>query len=126
MTAEQRARRNDLGLASPPATITRMEGGATADFFDSDDALSLRVPGRVECEAIRLEFSGQTPALRAFLNNLAAMTRPMIVRRIEVEPMAVEASEAGLPVPLVARAISKFSVEVEDIELLPAPERSTP
>ena len=89
------------------------------------------MPGRVESEAFRLEFTGQTAVLRAFLNSLAALPRPVIVRRVEVEPLTAEsgastAPVAGAPVPLVAQNLSKFAVVVECVELLPAPERSAP
>lgn len=134
LTAAQREQRNrpapaGTTLASPAAGA--VGGGVPADFFAFDTADSLRVPGRVESEAFRLEFTGQTPALRAFLNSLAVLPLPVIVRRVEVEPLATEsaalsAPAAGAPVPLVTQNLSKFAVVVECVELLPAPERSAP
>lgn len=134
LTAAQRAQRNQPAPAAvtavnPPAGVTG--GGVPADFFEFDGATSLRVPGQVESEAFRLEFTGQTPALRAFLNSLAALPLPVIVRRVEVEPLTTESAapavpEAGAPVPLVTQNLSKFAVVVECVELLPAPERSAP
>ncbi len=134
LTAARREQRNQPAqsgatAANPPAGAAG--GGSPADFFDFDGADSLRVPGRVESEAFRLEFTGQTAVLRAFLNSLAALPRPVIVRRVEVEPLTAEsgasaARGAGAPVPLVAQNLSKFAVVVECVELLPAPERSAP
>lgn len=134
LTAAQREQHNQpvqpgTMAANPSAATTG--GGVPGDFFDFDAANSLREPGRVESEAFRLEFTGQTPALRAFLNSVAALPLPVIVRRVEVEPLstepvAVAAPEAGAAVPLVTQNLSKFAVIVECVELLPAPERSTP
>jgi hypothetical protein len=130
LTAAQRAQRNQPAQAGAPVPSAAAGGSAAADFFEFDSLNSLRVPGRVESEAFRFEFTGQTPALRAFLNSIATLPLPVIVRRVEVEPLAVEtaasAPAAGAPVPLVTQNLSKFAVVVECVELLPAPERSTP
>ena len=69
--------------------------------------------------------------MRAFLNSVAALPLPIIVRRVEVEPLTAETvvpapQAAGAPVPLVAQNISKFAVVVEYVELLPASERAVP
>lgn len=125
LTAAQRARRNTPGEPAPPGA------GQGADFFELEAQSSVRVPGRVESEAFRLEFTGQTPALRTFLNSLATAPVPVIVRRVEVERLPTELSPgtapvAGAPVPLVAQNLSKFAVVVECVELLPAPDRPTP
>jgi hypothetical protein len=130
LTAARREQRNQPAQAGA-AVANPAGGGASGDFFDFDTANSLRVPGQVESEAFRLEFTGQTPALRAFLNSLAALPLPVIVRRVEVEPLTSEsaaaaASEPGAPVPLVTQNLSKFAVVVECVELLPSPERSAP
>ena len=129
LTSVQRAQRNQ------PSPIGAISGAALAstgiqpgDFFGFDPQLSLRVPGRVEGDAFRLEFTGQTPALRTFLNSLANFKLPVIVRSVEVEPLTAEspsagAPPAGAPVPLVTQNLSKFSVVVELIEPLPAAEK---
>ena len=132
LTAAQRAQRNQpgpTGVAAGAALIG--SGGQAADFFDLDALSSLRLPGRIESESFRFEFTGQTPALRAFLNSLATGPLPVIVRRVEVERLTTETSStaippAGAPVPLVSQNLSKFAVVVECVELLPAPEPSTP
>ncbi len=92
--------------------------GSAEDFFELARPLSLREPGQVEGEAFRLEFTGQTAALRNFLNSLASFRQPVVVRSVEVEPLAVAAPSVasvtpGLPVPLVKPGLSKFTVVVE-------------
>jgi hypothetical protein len=132
LTTAQRMQRNQAG---PPETVAPAGGVSAGDFFDWSGPYSLRVPGRVESEAFRLEFTGQTNALRAFLNSVAAFPRPVIVRRIEVEPVASQSyadlqaaanAPIGAPVPLVTQNLSKFAVVVECVELLAAPEQSPP
>lgn len=126
------AQRNSAGQPDGPGGTAPPDGdGAGSDFFAWDARDSLRLPGRIESDAFRLEFTGQTPALRAWLNSLASAPMPVIVRRVEVErlttePPAAVAAAAGAPVPLVARNFSKFTVVVECAELLPAPEAATP
>lgn len=132
LTAAQRARRNQPGPAGMPAGASPAGGGGlVADYFEFDAQGSLRLSGRIESEVFRLEFTGQTPALRAFLNSLASGPLPAIVRRVEVERLTAETSATaslptGAPVPLVAQNFSKFAVVVECVELLAAPETSTP
>ena len=130
-TAAQRAQRNQSDQSAPAADNVVASAAAAGDFFEFPARNSLRVPGRVESEVFRLEFTGQTPALRAFLNNLANFPIPVVVRRVEVEPLLAESTSAvatpavGAPVPLVAQNLSKFAVVVECVELLAA-ERPAP
>lgn len=132
LTAAQRAQRNQPGPTRGSAGVAPASGGGlAADYFAFDAQSSLRLPGRIESEAFRFEFTGQTPALRTFLNGLASGPMPAIVRRVEVERLTAEASASatlvtGAPVPLVAQNLSKFAVVVECVELLSAPETSTP
>jgi hypothetical protein len=123
------------------------------DYFAPDPRLSASAPGAVEVTAFRLVFTGQTAALRAFLNKLAGFELPVIVRSVEVEPAASEdeitavAAEENAPpaaratppasvvltasapakakppavAPLVPKALSRFTVIVEFIDLLPPP-----
>ena len=133
LTAAQHARRNQPaqpGAATPAAPAG--PSGAPADFFDFEGQMSVRVPGRVDSDAFRLEFTGQTPALRAFLNSLAAFRLPVIVRSVEVEPLTAEAPPvdpaapppaAGAPVPLVSQNLSRFAVVVEFVVLPATPEK---
>ena len=116
------------------------------DYFDLDPRLSAHVPGSVEVTAYRLVFTGQTAALRAFLNKLAAFELPVIVRAVEVEPASGEDAASAIAVPeevapppasivltasapvkpkppavapLVPKTLSKFTVIVEFIDLVP-------
>ena len=97
-------------------------GDRQQDYFDPDPRLSLRLPGRWESDAFRYVFTGQTPALRTFLNRLAAFRLPAIVRSVEAEPVKADAAPpdptdrltaTGSPVPLVSRNLTRFSVVVE-------------
>ena len=129
LTAAQRAQRHQPGPG--PGTAPASGGGPTPDFFEFEAQSSLRRPGRIESDAFRFEFTGQTPALRAFLNSLATGPLPVIVRRVEVERLTTETSStaqlpADGPVPLVVQNLSKFAVLVECVELLPAPEPTSP
>lgn len=56
------------------------------DYFAIDPRASARVPGFVDTEAFRVVFTGQTAALRTFLNRLASFELPVLVREVEVEP----------------------------------------
>jgi hypothetical protein len=103
----------------------------SADLFEPDSRLRLHAPGLVDGELYRVEFTGQTQTLRAFLNALVALPLPLFVRAVEVEPdaiapVAADAStrlaplpSASSPVPLVARNFSKFVVVFECIEIAP-------
>lgn len=124
--AQRAARRQPLTPDSTAAApVVPRAGGEAKDFFEPDPQLRLRVPGLVETEAFRLEFTGQTQTLRAFLNELAAFKLPLVVRSVEVTALAPETAplerKVGEPVPLVAQNFSKFAVVVEFVELPPAP-----
>jgi hypothetical protein len=90
------------------------------DFFELPATLALRQLGVIEGEAFRLEFTGETEALRNFLNSLATFRRPIVVRSVEVEPfagpnLAAPTRITGSPIPLVTQRVSKFVVTVEYI-----------
>ena len=138
LTAAQRITRQaspaaGAGHSNVPPPPAPRKGEVPADFFEPDGRLSLRQPGIVATEAFRFEFTGQTPALRAFLNSLATFKVPLIVRSVTVEslhansPAADEPIPSGelapvAPVPLVAQNLSKFTVVVESVELIePSP-----
>jgi hypothetical protein len=110
--------------AQPPGTgATRLAG---EDYFVPEPAVSLRREGLVETEALRLEFTGQTSTLRAFLGGLADLREPAVVRSVEVEPVpspGVRRTAAGgdAPVPVVRHSLSKFAVTVEFIQLADSP-----
>lgn len=120
--AAQRSGRNP----APASAEAAATGGRSDDFFDFDPALAARVPGQVDSDAFRLEFTGRTSALREFLNTLAGGRPPVIIRSVEVEPLADEtpgnepAAATGAPMPLVAQNHSRFAVVVEAIRLVDA------
>lgn len=100
------------------------------DLFTLDPNLSLRQPGLVETEPVRLEFTGQTSTLRTFLNGLAGLRSPVVVRSVEVEPLppaggmrpvAVEAAQ-----PVVRQTLSRFAVTLEFILLAAVPGNPAP
>ena len=113
LTAAQHAARNQPPQpGAVPVASAIGTGGQPADFFEFDNQMTVRVPGRVDSDAFRLEFTGQTQTLRAFLNSLASFKLPLIVRSVEVQPLATEAPPvdpaaappaAGAPVPLVSQ-----------------------
>jgi hypothetical protein len=136
LTETQRVSRNQPPEPGAPAQARPpIAAGQAADYFELAPGLSIRVPGRVDSDAFRVEFTGQTPTLRAVLNSLAAFKLPCVVRSVEVQPIAsddtpAEASETvlapGAPVPLVTQNLSKFAVVVEFVELVPVPAASHP
>jgi hypothetical protein len=127
LTDAQRAARR--ANTSESASASARTAGQLADFFEPDARLRLTAPGLADGELYRVEFIGQTQALRAFLNAVAASPLPLFVRAVEVEPetaannadAAAAPTAASNPVPLVLQNFSKFAVVVECVEVLPAP-----
>jgi hypothetical protein len=162
LTKQEKKMREEARLAAeaggqPDASleITMPEG---PDYFQIDSRASARVPGFVDANAFRFVFTGQTAALRQFLNRLAGFELPVLVREVEVDvasgeeaaastdetPASSEASPAApasvvlsldpaapkpppkkaptrvsTATPIVSKALSKFTVTVEFIELVP-------
>lgn len=103
-----------------PTAVT----GDAADFFAWDSARSLRRPGVLDAAAFRVEFTGRTPALRAFLGRLADARVPLVVRNVEVTPVVADpeaptASGDGT-VTVVSTGWSRFVVIVEHLAAAPA------
>lgn len=129
LTESQRAARRRA-----PGTVPADDepaAGQQADFFEPAGRLRLQAPGLAEGELYRLEFTGQTQVLRAFLNGLATSPLPLIVRAVEVEPAETEPVEpdAALPeaiVPVVSRNLCKFAVVVQCVDAPPASLESSP
>jgi hypothetical protein len=94
--AERKARADALAANNgqpPDANSAPLPGSNEPDgpdFFEINSRMSARVPGYVDTTAFRLVFTGQTAALRSFLNKLASFELPVLVREVEVEPTAAE------------------------------------
>ena len=108
---------------APDGHNESIAGGAgknAADYFELDSRISLRVPGVVETTAFRLAFTGHTAVLRNWLNRLAKFDLPVVVRAIEVAPAEATPSRpvSATPTstPLVAPALSRFTVTVEYLD----------
>jgi hypothetical protein len=122
------------GKLQPPPV-----GPLAPDLFVMDSRLSLRVPGATGAMAFRLVFIGSTVTLRAFLNRLAGLELPVVVRCVEAEPaegpglvqvepvasdpksIVLAAESAGgvtdSAVPVVMPVLSRFTVTVQFIDL---------
>ena len=79
-------------IASDPAGIQAVErellkvtAAEKSSGFEINPAISARVPGAIDTLAFRVTFTGYTPALRKFLNNLAQFDLPIVVRSVEVD-----------------------------------------
>ena len=81
---------------------------APEDFFALDTRLEPRLIGQIEGRAIELEFTGQTPVLRTFLNSLATAPELLLVRSVKVEPVPENTKLPGRD--------SKFSVVVQHVK----------
>ncbi|MSU24933.1 MAG: hypothetical protein EXS32_14060 [Opitutus sp.] len=97
------------GAPADPVAATPPEG---PDYFVMDPRASARVPGYVDSTAFRLVFTGQTAALRTFLNQLASFDLPVLVREVEVEvatgedvTVAVAAEETAVVEPAAASVV---------------------
>ncbi len=85
------------------------EGGAPAepsepaevpegpDFIVIHPGATARVPGYVETLPFQLVFTGQTAALRNFLNRLAAFDLPVVVREVEVDAATTDETAVSSP-----------------------------
>lgn len=155
------------GQTPDPTAIPEVALPEGPDYFQIDPRASKRVLGYVDTEAYRVVFTGQTGALRAFLNRLASFELPVLVCEVEVEPataedLAVETTNEETPAanetpqaptapsvvlsvdpaeptkkapapkaaprrgpvltPIVAKPVSKFTVTVEYVTLVPPPQ----
>ena len=142
-----KAQRDLLGTGQslPPVSRSSAPGGES-DLFEIDPRITARVPGFVVATSFRLNFIGDTGALRAFLNKLATFELPLVVRSVEVAPATATAGTAGSATtnqttlsaifspdaatatpatvstvktkPLVEKILSQFTVTVEFIDLV--------
>jgi hypothetical protein len=125
-----------LGARRSVGTGVESTGG-DPDVFNYDRRFSMREADGAARVAFRLEFAGQTQALRRFLNSVASGSLPATIRAVEVESAAkpegadgrngftkaggAEGKRDGIRAPewLVAQNRSRFAVT---IEVLDAPE----
>jgi len=98
LTAPEREAR-EASAAEAVATVAAVaDGGDPADtsslelevpegpdYFAIDPRVSARKAGFVDTIAFKFVFTGQTAALRSFLNRLASFELPVLVREVEVE-----------------------------------------
>lgn len=102
-----------------------------ADFFELTPGLSLESKGLIGTDAFKLQFSGNTRALRDFLNRLAEADEVFVVRSVEVEALAGVRLAAPTrtesdAIPLVVPLPGRFSVIVELLRPLGEREVLTP
>jgi hypothetical protein len=83
------------GQPAPEAPDASEEG---PDYFVIDPRDTARVPGYVDATAFRITFTGQTTALRAFLNRLASFELPVLVRQVEVDVATSEEAANQAPI----------------------------
>ena len=87
-------------IAADPAGIQVVErellGSADTKVpgFQINPAVSARVPGAIDTLAFRVTFTGYTPTLRKFLNNLAQFDLPIVVRSVVADRPATNAKAA--------------------------------
>lgn len=101
-------------VSVPSLAVDRQQ----ADHFVLDRGLSLRGEDGWETLAFRIEFSGETSALRRFLEAVAHATELLVVRSVDAAPsgggVAEKVSRKEVATGLVAQpAISRFTVTVE-------------
>lgn len=65
------------------------------DIFTIDPRVTARAAGYIDTTPVRVVFTGQTGALRNFLNKLASFELPILVREIEVDRASAEESAAA-------------------------------
>lgn len=124
---EERAAALKGGVPADPAAAVAPAAEEGPDFFALDPRSSVRAPGFLESSAFRLVFIGQTAALRAFLNRLAAFELPVLVREVEVDPASAEevlrhaTADEVVPEPTPIAPSVVLSLEAK-----PAPAKKSP
>lgn len=103
-------------MAADPAGIQAVEReilgdvDAKATGFQINPAISARVPGAIETLAFRVTFTGYTPALRKFLNNLAQFDLPIVVRSVDADRPATNTEAASAKKSKASNIDDIFSV----------------
>lgn len=99
--------------------------------FQIDPAISARVPNSVNTLAFQVVFTGYTPTLRRFLNNLAYFHLPIVVRSVQVNRLDskfqaeekpskknVDSDDNDIMTPIISEIESKFTVTLEFVEVV--------
>lgn len=82
-------------------------GDEGPDYFTIDPRVTARAAGYIDTTAFRFVFTGQTAALRMFLNRLASFELPVLVREVEVDPATAEEAAAAQAVPDESAAVTE-------------------
>ncbi len=122
-TSIQKVKREDL------------ENPKNSKAFQIDTGISASVPGVIDTLAFQVVFTGYTPSLRRFLNNLAYFQLPVVVRSVEVGRIGSEAQGTANKIfnaatnedtidnktPIISEIESIFIVTLEFIEVIALP-----
>lgn len=130
-TLSKADRETRAAAAANNEPLPEITGEDGPDYFVVDPRVSARVAGFIDTTAFKFVFTGQTAALRTFLNRLASFELPVLVREVEVDPATPEeatvqtvpedANTAAEPAPTAApNTAASVLLAVE------APEAPTP
>jgi hypothetical protein len=120
----------------PPAALPPAD--SSGDLFEIDPRITARRPGQVDAIGFRLSFVGKTDSLRSLLNKLGNFELPLVVRSVEVEASDPEPAAPdptvdaegheleAMPKAKVEKLLSKFTVTIEYIDLVPAAQTPSP
>lgn len=109
-----------------------LENPSSDEGFEIDPAISARLPGAIDTLAFQVIFTGYTPSLRKFLNNLAYFQLPVVVRSVEVDRTGPDSqnksggafSDVSIvekddnKTPVISEIESAFTVTLEFIEVI--------
>lgn len=109
-----------------------LEKSKSREKFQIDSAISARVPGVIDTLAFQVVFTGYTPSLRKFLNNLAYFELPVVVRSVEVARVESESKDSAskffntkasdVETPVISEIESIFTVTLEFVEVITPPD----
>lgn len=121
------SRRSGDGAAAVRAGKPLARGLAdAADWFELDAEASLETEGVFAAQGVRLLFSGQSSALRSFLNRISNSGLPFAIRGIEVDvlneqgrySLAERLESQSSQVPIIVENRSVFTVTLEFLDLV--------
>lgn len=101
---------------------TRRGPGDEIDFMGAPPAASFELPAGVVVEQLRISVVGHSRALRRWLNRLAGLPGPVVVRDVRVEPWRAGARADGeAAFPDAVRFTVTVAVAFSNLEDGPAP-----